>query len=96
MSIKTSITDISEYKVEFKISRFIRLFMYHLLFFIIGPFVTVFIGIFDSFQLARNTAFSPLSKQRRIFILQLLQWVFVVYISISVYLDYSGILPGLV
>ena len=65
MSTKNKIAEISEFKVEFKVSRFLRLFIYHVLFFIIGPIVTFVIGIFDSFPLARNTGFSPLSGQRR-------------------------------
>ena len=84
----TKIVDISEYKVEFKVGRFFKMFVYHILFFIIGPLVTLLMGIFDSFSLANNACFSPFTNQKFIFFLQLFQWLATVYFFITWGLQY--------
>ena len=71
----SKIADISEFKVKLKLGRLIKLFVYHILYFIIGPFVTLVVGTFDSFSLAKNAGFSPFTSQWRIFLLQLFQWL---------------------
>ena len=56
-NVVKKIISVSEYIVNFKILRFIKIFMYHLLFFYIGPFVVPIIVILDNKDLACNMGF---------------------------------------
>lgn len=51
------ILESKEANLDFKVGRFIRIFIYHLLFFYIGPFVVPIVMIFDSIGLAANMGF---------------------------------------
>jgi len=52
-----NMVDISEYNIYFNGTRFVKLFLYHLLFFYIGPIVGFIVWMIDGKGLALNTAF---------------------------------------
>lgn len=74
-AVMSNMLDISEYQVTFKVGRFIRLFIYHVLSFVMGPFVTLLIMTFDSIGLAENTAFWVKTSMMGSFITQSILWV---------------------
>ena len=51
------IVNISEYLVTFHTGPFLKMFLYHLIFFFTGPVIILVIIIFDSMSLARNMMF---------------------------------------
>jgi flagellar biosynthesis protein FliQ len=52
-----AVLDVSEFSVKFDVPRFIRVFIYHVLFFYLGPFMLPLISLFDSNGLVRNMGF---------------------------------------
>ena len=52
-----AVLDVSEFSVKFDVPRFIRVFIYHVLFFYLGPFMLPLISLFDSSSLVRNMGF---------------------------------------
>ena len=75
VSLVQNLVDISEFKVEFRVGRFLRLFVYHILYFIIGPLSSLFCIIFDTIGLAGNAAFWPKTSVLSVFFFQLFQWI---------------------
>ena len=75
VSLVQNLVDISEFKVEFRVGRFLRLFVYHILYFIIGPLSSLFCIIFDTIGLAGNAAFWPKTSMLSVFFFQLFQWI---------------------
>ncbi|CDW84394.1 UNKNOWN [Stylonychia lemnae] len=74
--IVAKLVDISEYIVKFHGLRFIRVLVYHFLFFYIGMLVVPLIVLFDSVQLANNFQFFVQSGNKRVFIFQSVQFIF--------------------
>ena len=74
-SVVSSILDISEYHVKFEVLRFLKLFLYHIMFFIFGPLTALFIAIFDTKGIVVNGAFWLTTKLRGAFFLQYFQWM---------------------
>ena len=57
-SVVSKVLDISEFSTKFNVSRFIRVIIYHFLFWYFGPLVVVpLICIFDSYGLSQNMGF---------------------------------------
>ena len=56
-NVLNKMVNVSEYIVTFNVKRFIKIFLYHYLFFYIGPLIVPIIAIGDNLQLARNMAF---------------------------------------
>eukprot|EP00347_Sterkiella_histriomuscorum_P001687 403371064 len=56
-NLMKKMVNISEYTVDFHLSNFIKLFLYHLVFFFFGPVILIIVPIFDSFAMARNMLF---------------------------------------
>ena len=67
----------SEYAIEFNVPRFLLLFLYHIMFFVLGPFSLPFIILTSSKGFAANMGFwmSPKSKNKGILIIQYNQWI---------------------
>lgn len=53
----SKVINISEYKVDFKVKEFLKIFFYHLLFYALGPIALIIIGCLSSFNLAKNMGF---------------------------------------
>ena len=49
--------NVSEYIVKFNVSRFVKMFLYHLSFFYLGPFIVPIFVMIDNKFLAQNMAF---------------------------------------
>lgn len=99
LTLKSRLADISEFRIRFNKLRFIKMLTYHILFFIIGPFVCLPMTIIDSWYISLNMGFNPFSKQRFIFILQSLQWgtcvyFFVVWI-LKLFFSRGYLVPGI-
>ncbi len=56
------LVNISEYLVTFHIGPFIKMFLYHLIFYFTGPFIILVILTFDNISLARNMMFYGCSE----------------------------------
>jgi hypothetical protein len=56
-ALMKKLVNISEYIVTFHVGPFIKMFLYHLIFYYFGPLVLVVISIFDSTSLSRNMMF---------------------------------------
>ena len=52
-----AVLDVSEFSVKFDVVRFIRIFIYHILFFYVGPFMLPLVYLFDSNGLVKNMGF---------------------------------------
>lgn len=61
----SKVLDVSEYSTKFHIGRFVRIFIYHLIYWYFGPLLTVpLVTIFDSMALNKNMAFMLGSSDR--------------------------------
>lgn len=56
------LVNISEYLVTFHKGPFLKMFLYHLIFYFTGPFILLVIIIFDNPSLARNMMFFGCEK----------------------------------
>ncbi|TNV83569.1 hypothetical protein FGO68_gene6211 [Halteria grandinella] len=70
-----NMVDISEYNIYFNSTRFVRMFLYHLLLFYIGPLVGFIVWIIDGKGLALNTAFWYNKNMLPSFYQQMLLWL---------------------
>ena len=77
-----AVLDVSEFSVKFDVVRFIRIFIYHILFFYVGPFILPLVSLFDSNGLVRNMGFWLSKSVTFSFFLQYTQWIFVVFMYI--------------
>lgn len=85
-NIMKKIVSVSEYIVTFNVKRFIKIFIYHLLFFYIGPLVVPLVIILDNKQFACNMAFWLPTHLMPSFIVQYLLWSMNVTMAI-IYLE---------
>jgi hypothetical protein len=56
-SVVAKVLDISEFSTKFNTARFLRVFIYHAVFWYFGPLNVLLISIFDSFELSKNMGF---------------------------------------
>jgi hypothetical protein len=63
------VLDISEYSVKFNVPRFIKMLIYHLLNFMIGPLLIPIILVIDTVGLAKNMSFIYSAETKAPFIL---------------------------
>eukprot|EP00347_Sterkiella_histriomuscorum_P007981 403346826 len=73
-NIKYQSEGVQDFDVKFKFSRFLRLFLYHVLFYYIGPLSPIFITLFDTFKLSQNMGFMISMKMIRISFTQYFQF----------------------
>jgi hypothetical protein len=68
-SVVSKVLDISEFSTKFNVSRFIRVILYHILFWYFGAFIVVpLMCLFDSLGLSQNMGFWFGTKDKFIFI----------------------------
>lgn len=91
--IEQKLVTVSEYLVSFKIGRFIKFWIYHLLFYYTGFFSIIPITLIDSFSLAKNMHFTWLSSSKVVVLAQMVTWICNV-ITILIWVSkYYHILP---
>ncbi len=56
-SVVAKVLDISEFSTDFNTVRFLRIFVYHIIFWYVGPLVVPLVWLFDSYTLNLNMAF---------------------------------------
>jgi len=68
-SVVSKVLDISEFSTKFNVPRFIRVILYHILFWYFGNFVVVFLMfLFDSVGLCQNMGFWFGTKDKNILV----------------------------
>lgn len=87
-SVIMAVSDVSEFKVNFKVVRFLKVFLYHIVHFTLGPLCVIPIVIFDSAGLAKNSGFWPSKEQTRVVIIQYLVWLCCTYQYVTWLLRY--------
>jgi hypothetical protein len=83
-----AVLDVSEFTVTFNIMRFIRIFIYHLLFFYIGPFMLPLTFLIDSTGLAGNMGFWVKTSTVRVYVIQHILWLIGLFLTVMQYLRY--------
>ncbi len=91
-SVVAKVLDISEFSTNFNTTRFIRVIIYHLLYFFFGPLIVVpIISFFDSFSLTQNMGFWFGTNDKFSFVAQLLIHMASAYMLITQLLSYFGV-----
>ncbi len=88
LKVLNSILETTEATVDFNVARFLRVFIYHLLFFYFGFLTVPFILIFDSLGLASNMGFWFKTSIGGSLKLQVICWLMVVYMYVMWILNY--------
>ena len=83
--------NISEYIVHFNVLNFLKLFLYHLIFYFAGPLVIPLIAAVDSFGMVRNMMFYGVDIFLPALVLQYSSWLFGTICSVLIILKYYQI-----
>ncbi len=82
-NVISKVLDVSEYSTKFHVWRFVRIFIYHLFFWYLGPLVTVpVVSIIDSVAFSKNMSFMIGSKDKFSLVIQTLQFLITAFMVI--------------